>query len=241
VRILALETTEKSATVAALEDRRLLGAAQLDPTRRSAQTLAGGMKRLLADVGWRPADVQLVAVAVGPGSFTGLRVGVTTAKTLAYAVGAEVMGVNTLEVIAAQTPADAAAVWAVLDAQRNQVYAARFVRTQEGLRTDRATEIRDVDAWLAMLTPGDVVSGPVLGKLAGRLPPGVVAVAAELWSPAAEQVGRLALVHYEAGERDDLWRLVPHYYRKSAAEEKYDERRHAAGSSSTGPEPAPPG
>ena len=76
------------------------------------------MLALLKQVGWRPDDVQLVAVSVGPGSFTGLRVGVTAAKVFAYAVGAEVLGVDTLEAIAAASPDDVAEVSAVIDAQR---------------------------------------------------------------------------------------------------------------------------
>ena len=73
----------------------------LDPARRSARTLAPGIRHLLADAGWTPRDVALVAVSIGPGSFTGLRLGVMTAKAFAYAVGAPVLGIGTLEVIAA--------------------------------------------------------------------------------------------------------------------------------------------
>ena len=100
MRILALETTDKTGSVAAIDDDNLLAELMLDHTQRSAQSLAPAMQRLLKQVGWLPADVQLVAVSVGPGSFTGLRVGVTTAKVFAYAVGAEVLGIDTLEAIA---------------------------------------------------------------------------------------------------------------------------------------------
>ena len=65
----------------------MLAEQPLDPTRRSAQTLAPAIATLLDAVEWRPADVELVAVATGPGSFTGLRIGVTTAKAFAYAAG----------------------------------------------------------------------------------------------------------------------------------------------------------
>ena len=84
------------------------------------------MEAVLETVGWKPGDVELVAVTIGPGSFTGLRVGLATAKTFAYAVGARMLGVDTLETIAAGVPGDVAAVSAVIDAQRGRGRIATF-------------------------------------------------------------------------------------------------------------------
>src|SRR5436190_8290305 len=130
MRILAIETIDQSGSVAALEGDRPLAMRKLDATLRSAATLAPAIVELLAEANWHPGDVQLIAVASGPGSFTGLRVGVTTAKVFAYAVQADVIGVNALEAIANQTPLDAKSVWTVLDALRDQVVAAKFTRTE---------------------------------------------------------------------------------------------------------------
>lgn len=227
MRILSLETTERTASLATLEGSQVLLANRLDPTLRSAQTLITGINGLLNEVGWRPADIQLVGLTIGPGSFTGLRVGVTTAKTLAYVTGAEVLGLNTLEVIAAQCSTDSPVVWAVMDAQRSQVYAARFVRDGNRLALDRETRIEDIQAWLAMVQPEDAVSGPILGLLADRLPHGTRVAASEQWAPQAEHVGRLAFQRYALGERQNFWQLAPHYYRQSAAEEKLTQREAA--------------
>jgi tRNA threonylcarbamoyladenosine biosynthesis protein TsaB len=101
VKILSLETTDLSGSVAASDSSKLLLELELNSSQRSAQSLAPAIHSLLQQVGWKPADVELVAVTVGPGSFTGLRVGVTAAKTFAYAVGADVLGIDTLETIAA--------------------------------------------------------------------------------------------------------------------------------------------
>src|SRR5262245_33492571 len=87
MRILAIETVGSTGSVAALDERGVLAELALDSRRRSAQTLVPGMAALVESVGWRSRDVELVAVASGPGSFTGLRIGVTTAKTFAYAIG----------------------------------------------------------------------------------------------------------------------------------------------------------
>jgi tRNA threonylcarbamoyladenosine biosynthesis protein TsaB len=222
MRILAIETTDVAGSIATLEMGRILAAHDLDPRLRSAQTLAPAIVSLLEKVTWRPGDVQLVAVATGPGSFTGLRVGVATAKLFAYAVGAEVLGVNTLEVIAAQNTAEAegAELWAVLDAQRNQVFAGRFKRDNAGWQWQGETTLLENSAWIAGLLPGQIISGPVLEKLADKLPGGITVVDRALWAPKGATVGQLAWKHYQAGRRDGVFGLLPQYFRPSAAEEK---------------------
>src|SRR4029078_6236163 len=97
---------------------RLIGQALLIGDERTAQVLAPTIQRLLAQAEWSPKSVELVAVTVGPGSFTGLRIGVTTAKAFAYAVGADVLGVNTLEALALLATPLASPLWTILDAQR---------------------------------------------------------------------------------------------------------------------------
>jgi len=87
VRILALETSDTAGSAALLDGERLLAEKLLAQGQRSARALAPAVRELLTDAGWQPKDVELVAVTVGPGSFTGLRVGVTTAKAFAYAAG----------------------------------------------------------------------------------------------------------------------------------------------------------
>jgi tRNA threonylcarbamoyladenosine biosynthesis protein TsaB len=223
VRVLAIETTETTGSVAAACDDNLLLELKLSQEIRSAQSLAPGLKAILERVGWRPIDVELVAVAVGPGSFTGLRVGVTTAKTLAYCVGARILGVDTLEVIAAAAPAEVPRLWAAVDAQRGQVVAQLFERGPEGhFLAAGPAELLDVDLWLARLAPATCLSGPVLRKLASRVSSHLTVLDPQCWSPSAAAVAELALRRYRAGQRDDVWSLVPRYSRRSAAEEKWN-------------------
>ena len=189
MKILALETSGQAGSVALMDGDALLAERRLPTDERNAKTLAPAIREILTGAGWTPGEVRLVAVAVGPGSFTGLRVGVTTAKTFAYAVGAEVIGVNTLEVIAAQAPVDVCRLAVVLDAQRQQVFAAEFARGSAGdFNWARDTAIVDNDEWLAKLDPGVAVSGLALEKLVARLPDNVTVIGANIGSH-----GRLSL------------------------------------------------
>jgi tRNA threonylcarbamoyladenosine biosynthesis protein TsaB len=225
MRILAIETTGQAGSVALLEGAMLAREIMLPAAERSAKTLAPAIREILDAAGWQPSDIRLIAVATGPGSFTGLRVGVTTAKTFAYAMRGEVIGVNPLEAIAAQAPDDIKRVSAVIDAQRQQVFVREFVRDSAGeFQPIEVAAILDSDTWLAGIKPAASVSGPALERLAAQIPAGVTIVPRELWSPRAATVGQLGWRRYQSGARDDLWRIVPQYFRPSAAEEKWAER-----------------
>jgi tRNA threonylcarbamoyladenosine biosynthesis protein TsaB len=224
MKILAIETTDTAGSVALLEDNQVQAEVRLNLDQRSAQSLAPAIQEQLQKLGWKPGEVKLVGVAIGPGSFTGLRVGVTTAKTFAFAVKADVVGLNTLEVIAAQAPAGVDQISVVVDAQRQQLFAATMEHTAAGTwQWVVPTAIVDIDAWLTALQPGSVVSGPGLQLLTGRLPNGINVLPTELWAPKAATVGALALHRKQAGMLDDAEQLVPIYFRRSAAEEKRDQ------------------
>jgi tRNA threonylcarbamoyladenosine biosynthesis protein TsaB len=220
MKILAIETTDQAGSVALLDGATVLSEVRLTAQQRSAQSLAPAIRDLLGSSAWQPAEIRLVAVAVGPGSFTGLRVGVTTAKTFAFAVGCDLVGIPTLEVVAAQMPAGPRQLLTVLDAGRQQVFSARFRRIDGRLECVESTALVDDAVWLAGLQAREMISGPGLRKFAGGLPDFARLGPNEDWAPRAATVGLLALPRFDAGQRDDVWSLVPVYHRASAAEEK---------------------
>jgi len=221
VRILALETSSLHGSVSTLLGDKVLSEVDLTGEKRTAQSLAPAMQSLLETVGWKPNEIELVAVTVGPGSFTGLRVGVVTAKTLAYATGAAVIGVNTLDVIAFQSRESCGIISAVINAHRRQLFTKAFYRVEGGtLNMDQETLVVEVDDYLANLQPNTIVTGPFLEQLKERLPSNVSMADKSVWHPSAATVGQLAWLNYQSGKRDDLWTLAPKYYRQSAAEEK---------------------
>ena len=222
MRVLALETSQRQACLAVLhvEASRpaiTLHAESIGPELRAAQALLPAMRELLANCNWRPQELDLICTCTGPGSFTGLRIGVTTAKTLAYATGAKLVGVHTLAAMAARSGPGAGRLWTVLDAQRQELFAACF-----GNNKAVETQVIRIETWLEQLRPGDTVSGPPLKKLAERLPAGVLMTAEETWAPRAKEVGQLGIAAFFRGEVTDPMQLVPEYFRRSAAEENAD-------------------
>jgi len=221
LNILALETSGIAGSVAALADDRLLAEIALPSEKRSAQTLAPAIRQLLDSVAWQPSEVRLVAVSIGPGSFTGLRLGVTTAKVFAYAVKADVLGVDTLETIANQAPSAVDQVTALIDAQRGDVVARLFLRHPDGwFLPGGPPRLVSLARLLDELPSGMVLTGPGLQRRAGQLPAKFLTTQPHYWQPRASTVGRLAARQYAAGRRHDVWTLLPQYARPSAAEEK---------------------
>jgi tRNA threonylcarbamoyladenosine biosynthesis protein TsaB len=222
--ILGLETSGMGGGAAVIADDGGIHVVRLPPTAKSAPGLAPAIRDVLGAAGLQPADVRVVGVTVGPGSFTGLRIGVTTAKTLAYALSADLVAVDTLDVLARAVPADLAAggprLHAVLDAHRSQLFAGRYHADSGIWRVDGPWHLPTVDDWIAALAPGDLVTGPIVGRLAPRLPAGVRLVDERIWAPDAANVAQIAAELHAAGRRDDLWKLVPNYGRLAAAEEK---------------------
>lgn len=231
MRILALETSGRGGSVAllhteatgAVADAIVLQERLLDAAERPAKTLHPCVKSLLDEQLWRPRDVELICVAVGPGSFTGLRIGVVAAKTLAYATGAKLAAIPTLAAIAEGVGPIAAGerLWTVLDAQRQELFVASFGEDDDLADGSTAgVQIMPASEWLAKLSRGDVVAGPPIEKLLARLSPSVVLASPGAWNPAAASVGRLGYRMAQRGRLADPLALLPFYCRQSAAEEK---------------------
>lgn len=223
---LGIETSGQQGSVALLCNGQLLGNRDLSREgRRHARTLLAEIRDLLSEATVRSDDVNTLAVSIGPGSFTGLRVGVTVAKTWAYATKANAVAVDTFLAIARQASTDAAQLQVINDAQRGDLFVGRFDRSNDGTwKRQAAIEIVAVDDWLSRLSNETAVTGPAVEKLESQLAGRCFLESPLTRHPLAASISLLGEASVIAGQVDDLWRLEPLYLRRSAAEEKADLR-----------------
>ena len=126
MKLLAFESSAKAASVAILEQERLLGEVYQNSGQTHSRTLLKMAEDLLCNCGLEVADLDAVAVAAGPGSFTGVRIGMAAAKGLCWGAELPLYGVSTLESMARFYGQTESAVFAAMDARRSQVYTAGF-------------------------------------------------------------------------------------------------------------------
>jgi len=120
--VLGIETSGRSGGTALVRDGKLIAEESLTRGLFHGRNLIPACKTLLEREALHPGDIDLIAVTSGPGSHTGLRVGLTAARTLGYALGKPCLGVNSLEALCCQAPAGSVAVVASLDARRNRIF-----------------------------------------------------------------------------------------------------------------------
>ncbi|MBW1988949.1 MAG: tRNA (adenosine(37)-N6)-threonylcarbamoyltransferase complex dimerization subunit type 1 TsaB [Deltaproteobacteria bacterium] len=217
MRILALDTATDSFSAALVDDGRLEAEVTGVAPRSHSSGLLPAVDWLLAKAGRSLEDLDALAVTKGPGSFTGIRIGMAVAKGLAMARGLPLAGVNTLDALAMQAPAGPLPVWAALDARRGQVYAARYAPRDGRLARDLPPSAMDPETWLAHMTgPCLFIGGGAatfreailarLGKDAWFAPPSADVLRAHTLALAGEQ----ALLR---GEPADPAALAPEYIR----------------------------
>lgn len=234
MKILALESSATAASVALCEDETLVAQAFQNTGLTHSQTLLPMTEGLLADCGLKAADLDLIAVAAGPGSFTGLRIGVATAKGLAWAAQLPCAGCSTLEAMAWNLAGFSGQICAAMDARRHQVYNARF--RVDGERPHRLTEDRAIAlAGLMEELRGTETPQLVVGDGAQLCYDALVAagIPAKLAPPnlrlqSAWGVARAALDLAKKGQTVPPEQLVPVYHRLSQAERERLAREKAA-------------
>lgn len=231
--ILAFETSAKAASAALLEDGRLLGESYQNTGLTHSQTLLVMAENLLAQCGKTVAQVTAVAVAAGPGSFTGVRIGVAAAKGFAWGRELPCYGVSTLEAMALSLGAWQGYVCPCMDARRSQVYNALFSVSQgtlERLREDRAIalselaeELKALDGPIFLVGDGSTLA---YRTLSGEIP-NLVLPPEHRRHQRADGVALLAAQKIAAGEPGDANALTPNYLRLSQAERERMEKLKA--------------
>ena len=220
-RFLIIETSHRRGLVALAYGNRVVGQRVLEEARRHCRELVPSVKELLDEHGWNMNNLTGVIASRGPGSYTGLRVGLMSAKTLAYATGRALLAVDTFAAIALQGPPQAATVDVIADAQQEKAYVQRFHRESNAWVAAAPLAIRPFLEWRETLSPSNWVSGPGLEIFAARLPAEIQRVAPGNWTPKSESLLKLGLERWRRGDVDDVFTVEPLYLRVSAAEEKW--------------------
>ena len=229
--ILAFETSAKAGSVALLDEKKLLGESYQNTGLTHSQTLLVMAEELLKSCGHTPQEVTAVAVAAGPGSFTGVRIGVAAAKGFAWAKELPCCGVSTLEAMALNFGAWDGYVCPVMDARRSQVYNALF-EAKEGklvrLCEDRAIsledlgeEIKNLEKPIFLVGDGSILCyNTLLEKV-----PGLVCPPEHRMHQRAAGVALAAKAMLDRGESCDGAALQPNYLRRSQAERERMEKQ----------------
>ncbi len=226
--VLAIDTSTPRAALALgrLGLEALIAPPEADsgPGRRHGRGLIPAIEALLLGEGLKVADLGAIAVGLGPGSYTGLRIGLTAAKTLAYAVGKPLVALDSLEAIARNAPDDILKVVVAVDAQRGDAYLADFARDSPGAPLHRLgpTRIEAVGPWANALDPQTLVLGPALDRLLATWPEALRLGTLDQGHPDASKLIPLAFEALEAGRVLDPFFVEPIYMRRSAAEDQWE-------------------
>jgi tRNA threonylcarbamoyladenosine biosynthesis protein TsaB len=213
-RVLAIDVSGPSGGAALLGPEGVL-VEKVPPAVRRGRDLVPAVARLLAARGLCPGDLDLVACGVGPGSFTGIRIGIATAATLAYAAGAPVLDVPSLHGIAANAPEDFERVVVLLDARQGRVFRGRFRREGGQLVAEGEYDVPAADEAAAALPPGACVLGDARKSHEALF----AAFPGDADAPVRPDViARLAAARFAAGERKRPEELRPLYLRLSDPE-----------------------
>ncbi len=232
--ILAFETSAKAASVALMDDQKLLGETYQNTGLTHSQTLMVMAEDLLKQCGKTVEDVTAVAVAEGPGSFTGVRIGVAAAKGFAWGKEIPCYGISTLEAMAESLGVWQGYVCAVMDARRSQVYNGLFYAEDGKLERhsedraialeDLAVELEHLDGPVYLVGDGSELTDRTLKPRIGELilPP------EHRMHQRATGVALLARRQILAGHTPSGGELTPNYLRLSQAEREKLERMQKA-------------
>jgi tRNA threonylcarbamoyladenosine biosynthesis protein TsaB len=225
---LAIECATETVGLALLDGEKILAEFYVGPGRHHAELLLPALEKLLELSGISMEKIDLLACTTGPGSFTGVRMGVSTVKGLALALGKPIVGVSTLETLALNTFPAPGLVCTLLDARRDQVYAGLYRMGPDGFPeavtpeqlTDIVQLLRDLPAdGVGFVGDGAVrYRSRIIESRSGQSVPS----GNRLHRLHASAVGVIAIHHYSQGRVEDPLTFLPKYLRLSEAEARLE-------------------
>lgn len=217
MRILAIETATAASSVALGDDGGIVASARRLDRRGHVGFLVPALDFCFAQAGWARTDVDLVAVDVGPGLFSGIRAGLATAQAVAGAVGAPLVPIVSLDAVALRAATAHRKIWSVVDVRRKEVAVGPYRPVPGGVVRDGATELCSAAAFRATLE-SDPAEGLVVGDW-GALPDGTLLGLHAIRTgrpryPSAESVVEIARSRAQRGEMPHPDEVRPRYMRE---------------------------
>ena len=227
---LALDTATGVCTVGLVRDGHVLAEYDISVGLTHSEGLMPQVDQMFARTGIKKEEIDRIAVSIGPGSFTGLRIGLAAAEAMAYAWQCGICGVNTLEALAWNIPVEGVVLAPVLDAQKGNYYTAFYEWVGGELKERQPVEMADAETLLQQLKACGkpvLLMGECERLLKNPLPAGISVAPEQVRLPKASSVA-LAAEGMEALTGEFVFSLRPYYIRKSEAEELW-EKRHPQG------------
>ena len=228
MKLLALDTSSITATVALLDDDKLIGEYTLNHKKNHSQKLMPMIEELLNSCSTKPKEIDVFAVSLGPGSFTGLRIGIATMAAMAQALDKEVVGVSTLEALAYNLFNIKGLICPIIDAQRDLVYTALYRWIDGNMVEIMKQQVINIDGLIDILEGKSekiFFIGDALEKFDRDLKAGLAQQFAvppsKFLIPSAFSVAEVAKIKIKENITMDI---VPIYMRKSEAEVQYEKR-----------------
>lgn len=225
--ILAIDSSASSGSVALLEDNQLIAEFTICVKRTHAEKLLPSIKILIDNTGIKKEDIDGFALTIGPGSFTGLRIGLATIKGFAWSLNKPVVGISTIEAMAMNIPFADKPVCPILDARKKELYAGiyKFRDASKSLATclmaDSAINPNDllkkIDEPTIFLGEGLKVYGDFIKTALKEM---AIIAPTHLWPIKASNVGLLAFDRFKSGNVEKPENINPNYLRQSEAEIK---------------------
>lgn len=228
--ILALDTSTLVSSVAIASPEKLIAELILQTKLTHSEVLMPHIEQILAMTKIKQVDLTGIAVSIGPGSFTGLRIGLATAKSMAYALNLPIVGVSTLAALAYHYPIPNIYIAPMLDAQKGNVYTALY-RWENGILQE--VQAPEVKTFESVLQEGQLLDLPVVfvGDTAQKQAlaiaeagGNVMLAMSHLVMPRAANVAMLGLSEFAKGNTDHVMQLEPVYIRRSEAEVLWERR-----------------
>ena len=227
MKILGIDTSSMAASVAVIEDNKLICEYTINTKKTHSQKLMPMIENMLGLSDLNVREIDAIAVCEGPGSFTGLRIGMATAKAIAHVNDIPVIGVNSLEALAANMNLCDKKICSILDAQRNQVYTGRYQYEGTKLVEIKEIGIQQIDELLEELAQSGeqwILVGEAVYKYEDKIREisNIEIPAASNNVTKAGSLCSVAKVKFDEGKDIfDCYTVNPLYIRKSQAEEQY--------------------